>query len=64
MDYQQSLDRIISRLPTSRQVFLFSATFPVSIKGFMVCLWAWYILHHHYYSYLMTGASHAKPLQD
>ena len=43
MDYQQSLDRIISRLPPSRQVFLFSATFPVSIKGFMVRLWVWHV---------------------
>ena len=36
MDYQQALDRVISYLPSSRQVLLFSATFPVSIKGFMV----------------------------
>lgn len=35
MDYQQALDRVISYLPSSRQVLLFSATFPVSIKGFM-----------------------------
>ncbi|XP_003386052.1 PREDICTED: probable ATP-dependent RNA helicase DDX6 [Amphimedon queenslandica] len=35
MDYQKTLDRIISRLPSGRQVFLFSATFPISIQGFM-----------------------------
>jgi ATP-dependent RNA helicase DDX6/DHH1 len=36
MDYhQRTLERIITQIPSSRQVFLFSATFPISIKGFM-----------------------------
>lgn len=34
MDYQKALDRIISFLPSDRQVLLFSATFPVTIRGF------------------------------
>ena len=36
MDYQKALDRIISFLPSDRQVLLFSATFPVTIRGFTV----------------------------
>ena len=34
MDYQHALDKLISFLPTDRQILLFSATFPVTIKGF------------------------------
>ncbi len=36
MDYQNALDKIISFLPSGRQILLFSATFPVTIRGFMV----------------------------
>ncbi len=36
MDYQQPLDKIISFLPSDRQILLYSATFPVAIRGFMV----------------------------
>ena len=36
MDYQNPLDRIISFLPSDRQILLYSATFPVTIRGFMV----------------------------
>lgn len=36
MDYQKPLDRLISFLPSDRQILLYSATFPTTIKGFMV----------------------------
>ena len=36
MDYQHALDKLISFLPTDHQILLFSATFPVTIKGFTV----------------------------
>ncbi len=36
MDFQHVLDRLISFLPSDRQVLLFSATFPVTIRGFTV----------------------------
>jgi len=36
MDYQQPLDKIISYLPSDRQILLYSATFPMTIRGFMV----------------------------
>lgn len=36
MDYQNPLDRIITFLPSDRQILLYSATFPVTIRGFMV----------------------------
>ena len=36
MDYQQPLDKIISFLPSDRQILLYSATFPTAIRGFMV----------------------------
>ena len=36
MDYQHALDKLISFLPTDRQILLFSATFPVTIRGFTV----------------------------
>ncbi|XP_064394431.1 probable ATP-dependent RNA helicase ddx6 [Halichondria panicea] len=34
MDFQHVLDKLISFLPSDRQVLLFSATFPVTIQGF------------------------------
>lgn len=34
MDYQKPLDRLISFLPSDRQILLYSATFPTAIKGF------------------------------
>lgn len=36
MDYQKPLDRLISFLPSDRQILLYSATFPTAIKGFTV----------------------------
>lgn len=36
MDYQKPLDRLISFLPSDRQILLYSATFPTAIRGFMV----------------------------
>ena len=36
MDYQKVLDKLISFLPSSRQVLLYSATFPITIRGFTV----------------------------
>ena len=36
MDFQHVLDKLISFLPSDRQVLLFSATFPVTIQGFTV----------------------------
>ncbi len=36
MDFQHVLDKLISFLPSDRQVLLFSATFPVTIRGFTV----------------------------
>lgn len=38
MDYQKPLDKLISFLPSDRQILLYSATFPVAIRGFMVSL--------------------------
>jgi len=34
MDYKQMLDNIINKLPIKRQIMLFSATFPVTVKEF------------------------------
>lgn len=39
MDYQKPLDRLISFLPSDRQILLYSATFPMAIQGFMVRTW-------------------------
>ena len=36
MDYQKALDKLISFLPSGRQVLLYSATFPITIRGFTV----------------------------
>ena len=36
MDYQKALDKLISYLPSDRQVLLYSATFPITIRGFTV----------------------------
>ena len=36
MDYQHPLDKIISFLPSDRQILLYSATFPITIRDFMV----------------------------
>jgi ATP-dependent RNA helicase DDX6/DHH1 len=36
MDYQKALDKLISFLPSDRQVLLYSATFPITIRGFTV----------------------------
>jgi len=32
------LDNIIAHLPKDRQIMLYSATFPLSVESFMVCL--------------------------
>ena len=37
-DFTQMLDNVISFLPKERQILLFSATFPVTVKEFMVSL--------------------------
>lgn len=34
-DFQGMLDHVISKLPQERQIFLFSATFPLTVKNFM-----------------------------
>ena len=47
MDYQKALDKLISYLPSDRQVLLYSATFPVTIRGFTVCLLRCTLLHMH-----------------
>ena len=44
MDYHNSLDKLIGFLPSDRQVLLFSATFPVTIRGFTVS--QRHTLHH------------------
>ena len=36
MDNTHSLETLISYLPTDRQTLLYSATFPVTVQGFMV----------------------------
>ena len=36
MDFKNVLDDIISFLPQDRQILLFSATFPVTVKEFVV----------------------------
>ena len=36
MDFKGLLEDIISFLPVSRQILLFSATFPISVKEFKV----------------------------
>ena len=38
------LDRIISYLPSKRQILLYSATFPITVEEFMVCE-TWYIFY-------------------
>ncbi|WP_366212783.1 hypothetical protein [Arsenophonus sp. ENCA] len=35
-DFKGMLDHVISRLPENRQILLYSATFPVTVKQFMV----------------------------
>lgn len=35
-DFQGLLDHVISCLPKDRQILLYSATFPVTVKNFMV----------------------------
>lgn len=35
-DFQGMLDHVISRLPKERQILLYSATFPLTVKNFMV----------------------------
>ena len=36
VDFQHVLDKLISFLPSDRQILLFSATFPITIRGFTV----------------------------
>ena len=38
MDVQHFLDRVISHLPRDKQLLMFSATFPVTVESFMVCV--------------------------
>ena len=38
MDSQHTLDKLISFLPSQRQILLFSATFPIHIRGFTVSM--------------------------
>ena len=38
MDVQHFLDRVIAVLPRDRQLLMFSATFPVTVESFMVCV--------------------------
>lgn len=40
-DFTQMLDNVISFLPKERQILLFSATFPVTVKEFMVSNICW-----------------------
>jgi ATP-dependent RNA helicase DDX6/DHH1 len=35
-DFNRMLDKLISFLPTGRQILLFSATFPITVESFMV----------------------------
>lgn len=35
LDFKNMLDRVIQKLPKERQILLFSATFPLSVKNFM-----------------------------
>lgn len=35
-DFKGMLDHIISKLPSERQILLYSATFPLTVKQFMV----------------------------
>jgi len=37
-DFKGMLDHLISGLPPKRQILLFSATFPLTVKNFMVSL--------------------------
>ena len=46
MDYQKPLDRLISFLPSDRQILLYSATFPTAIRGFMVSCFL-PLIHYH-----------------
>ena len=36
-DFKGMLDRLISHLPETRQILLYSATFPLTVEHFMVC---------------------------
>ncbi|XP_002123307.2 putative ATP-dependent RNA helicase ddx6 [Ciona intestinalis] len=35
-DFKQMMDNIVTQLPVSRQILLFSATFPITVKDFML----------------------------
>ena len=37
-DFKGMLDRLISHLPETRQILLYSATFPLTVEHFMVCI--------------------------
>lgn len=37
-DFKGMLDHVISRLPKGRQILLYSATFPLTVKNFMVSI--------------------------
>jgi ATP-dependent RNA helicase DDX6/DHH1 len=37
-DFKGMLDHVIARLPTERQILLYSATFPLTVKQFMVII--------------------------
>ena len=46
MDYQKALDKLISYLPSDRQVLLYSATFPITIRGFTVSMCVFCYLYY------------------
>ena len=37
-DFSGMLDQVIALLPPDRQILLFSATFPLSVRHFVVCI--------------------------
>ena len=37
-DFKGMLDRLLSHLPSTRQVLLYSATFPLTVEHFMVII--------------------------
>ena len=38
-DFSGMLDQVINLLPPDRQILLFSATFPLTVRKFVVCIY-------------------------
>ena len=59
-DFKGMLDRLLSHLPASRQVLLYSATFPLTVEHFMVSCNGIANMH----KYMVVGARYQESLVD